>query len=236
MMRIKTLGALALASMLTGCGSGSDGTTPGQGIPPKPTEKNSKTVTQGFEVHIFNRMAEQDIQNPEYNRDTPYQVAEEVTYQDIVFGLDTQTMSVTTASWLDIPHSFSLIKKAYALSPVPPQTEENIVSIDITSASDFSQAYPSGSNLNALFSVTYADALNKYYSYKNETKTFFTVEEYVQYGRANGGLNAGFTRNLVLNSGPDYPVNMTFYIEIELDNGKIFSLETQEVAFKGVDN
>ncbi|TMP34245.1 hypothetical protein [Pseudoalteromonas rubra] len=234
-MKIQTLCALALSGMLAGCGSGSNGTTSGPDEPPKPSAQKSKTVTQGFEVHIFNRMAEQDTQNPEYIRDTPYQVAEEVAYQDIIFGLDTQTMPVTTASWLDIPHSFSLIKKAYALSPVPPQTEENIVSIDITSATDFSQAYPSGSNLNGLFSVTYADALNKYYSYKNETKTFFTVEEYVQYGRANGGLNAGFTRNLVLNSGPDYPVNMTFYIEIELDNGKIFSLETQEVALKRID-
>ncbi|TMP28244.1 hypothetical protein CWB99_12605 [Pseudoalteromonas rubra] len=232
MMRIKTLGVLALSGMLTGCGSGSDGTTPGPDLPPQPSAKKSNTVTEGFEVRIYNRLVEQDAQNPEYNRDTPYQAAEEVTYQDIVFGLDTQTMSVTAASWLDIPHSFSLITKAYALSPVPPQTEENIVSIDITSATDFSQAYPSGSNLNALFSVTYADALNKYYTYKNETKTFFTVAEYVQYGQLNGGLNAGFTRNLVLNTGPDYPAKMTFYIEIELDNGKIFSLETQEVTFK----
>ncbi|AZZ98077.1 hypothetical protein [Pseudoalteromonas sp. R3] len=236
MMRMKTLGVLALSGVLTGCGSGSDGTAPGQGGQPKPSEKNSKIVTQGFEVRIYNRLAEQDTQNPEYNRDTPYQVTEQVTYQDIVFGLDTQTKSVTTASWLDIPHSFSLITKAYALSPIPPHTEEDIVSIDITSASDFSEAYPSGSKLNALFSVTYADTLNKYYSYKNDVKTFFTVEEYVQYGQANGGLNAGFTRNLILNTGPDYPVNMTFYIEIELDNGKIFSLETQDVAFKGVDN
>ncbi|MCG7535066.1 hypothetical protein [Pseudoalteromonas sp. OOF1S-7] len=235
-MKVLTLCALALSGMLLGCGSGSNGTTPGPDVPPKPSAKKSKIVTQGFEVRVYNRLAEQDTQNPEYNRDTPYQGTGEVTYQDIVFGLDTQTMSVTTASWLDIPHSFSLITKAYALSPVPPQTEENIVSIKITSATDFSQAYPSGSNLNALFSVTYADALNKYYTYKNETKTFFTVEEYVQYGQANGGLNAGFTRNLILNTGPDYPASMTFYIEIELDNGKTFSLETQEVVFKGVDN
>ncbi|WP_125721370.1 hypothetical protein [Pseudoalteromonas rubra] len=235
-MKIQTLCALALSGILAGCGSSSNGTTSGPDVPPKPSAKNSKIVTQGFEVRVYNRLAEHDTQNPEYNRDTPYQGTEEVTYQNIVFGLDTQTMSVTTASWLDIPHSFSLLTKAYALSPAPLQTEENIVSINITSASDFSQAYLSGSNLNTLFSVTYTDTLNKYYSYKNEIKTFFTVEEYVQYGQANGGLNAGFTRNLVLNTGPDYPVNMTFYIEIELDNGKTFSLETQEVAFKHTDN
>ncbi|MCG7561550.1 DUF5034 domain-containing protein [Pseudoalteromonas sp. McH1-42] len=233
-MKTRAFVTLMLTAILVGCGSGNGETTPditGPVTPPKPSVKSTKIVTQGFEVSIYNRLAEQDADAPEYNLDTPYQMNEPVTYRDVVFHLNTQTESVKLTS-LDRFKPFQLISKAYALSLMPPQTEENIVSIDITSAMDFSQEHPSGSKLNALFSVTYDDALNKYYSYKNDTKTFFTVDEFLQYGRDGEPLNAGFNRNLVLNTGPEYPGNMSFYISIELDNGKVFSLETEEIAFK----
>lgn len=237
-MKKRTFIAFILSGILLGCGSGNSEPTSGitgPVTPPKPSVKSTKIVTQGFEVSIYNRLVEQDADDPEYNRDTPYQVNQPVTYRDIVFGLDTQTESVKLASGFETFTPFQLISKAHALSPMPPQTEESIVSLDITSAVDFSQQYPSGSNLNALFSVTYDDALNRYYSYHNDTKTFFTVDEFLQYGRDGEALNAGFTRNLVLNTGPEYPLNMTFYIRIELDNGKVFSLETQEITFQVLD-
>lgn len=50
-------------------------------------------------------------------------------------------------------NSFSLISKTYACDPVPPETNDRLINLEITANRDFSPAYPQGVNLIDLFDV-----------------------------------------------------------------------------------
>ncbi|MFN6945724.1 MAG: hypothetical protein ACK4ND_12325 [Cytophagaceae bacterium] len=71
--------------------------------------------------------------------------------------------------------NFSLVKTAYACSPVEPKTDEKIDSIVITSTKDYNANHPSGSDLSDLFDVVVVDHSNhvyyERYSLSNYIKT-----------------------------------------------------------------
>ena len=49
--------------------------------------------------------------------------------------------------------SFNLITSSYACSPIPPETDDLLLNLEITSNADYSPAYTQGSNLIDLFDV-----------------------------------------------------------------------------------
>ncbi len=68
---------------------------------------------------------------------------------------------------------FDLISSAYACDPVPPNTDEIIDSIKITSGKDFDVSHPAGTDLSDIFDIVVLDEANYIY-YKR-----FQLQEYL---------------------------------------------------------
>ncbi len=108
---------------------------------------------------------------------------------------------------------WSLFPTANACSPVPPQPTQSIQSIEIVSDNAFTDAYPAGTDL--------AEIMNRYWDdYGVHTDS---VSAYVaEHPPARRSLNLFFTQ------APQYERH-TFTITIELDDGSVFVVDTQEL-------
>ncbi|KZN29675.1 hypothetical protein N474_21230 [Pseudoalteromonas luteoviolacea CPMOR-2] len=230
-MNIKILGIIVLAATLIACGS--DSYDPD--VPEPPTETTT-IVANGFDIQVYQRTRTSGINDDKVTRGSVYTGSNSVAFDDVIIGLDTQTEYVKAIAKQKLFGPFSLINKAYALSPVPPKVEQKISSISITSAYDFSDEHPSGSSLNDLFLVTEASAGNQFYKFEEGKRAYFTVTEYLENNTHNKHAHAGFIINLILNTAPELDSSITFYIEIELDNGKVFSLETAEITYQAANS
>lgn len=106
------------------------------------------------------------------------------------------------------------ITSAYACSPIPPDPQEVIAGITISSPESVTfggQEYMSGESLNALFQVA---------SYGNST-----IEEYIAAQEDNplfAGLQSFFVLTLVDN--PYTQISQDFNIVVELSDGRQFDL------------
>jgi hypothetical protein len=80
----------------------------------------------------------------------PVQSNDAVDYQDfyIYFRPEGAPFNSTRAS-----NSVNLIQSTYACDPVPPETDDLLLNLEITANRDFSPAYPQGENLVALFDI-----------------------------------------------------------------------------------
>lgn len=122
-------------------------------------------------------------------------------------------------------YSFSIFPKAHACSPAPPFTNEKIELMTITSTSDFSEEYPSGTDLKVLFSVIYNET--NLYDTSGENLVAYRLDEYVALKP-----NAGALMQLVLNDTPAVSKSHQFYIEYSHTDGEFFTMSTQEVEFE----
>ncbi|OCQ21278.1 hypothetical protein A7985_11675 [Pseudoalteromonas luteoviolacea] len=225
-MKRKILCILTLITTLIACGSDSYN-------PDLPVPNTDKTiVVNGFDVQVYQRQENTSSVGDSIIRGTVYSSNDTVAFNDAIIGIDTQTEYVQNSAKIMRFKPFSLMNKAYALSPVPPQVAQKISAITVTSAYDFSDEYPSGSNLNDLFLVTEASVGNQFYTFEEDKRAYFTVTEYIENNIHNEHAHAGFILNLMLNTAPELDSSITFYIEIELDNGKVFSLETTEITYQ----
>ena len=124
---------------------------------------------------------------------------------------------------------FSLISKAYACSPIPPYTEDQIIDLQITSTAAFNDDLPSGSSLNNVFDISWMSyAQSTYYKSKEGGRDYFSIEEFL----AQEEKQAAEIIQLSFNTTPEYKDNHVFHIRIELDTGVVVDLETQELNFK----
>jgi len=121
--------------------------------------------------------------------------------------------------------SLSLIPTANACSPIEPFTNEKIASITITSSNDFSNEYPSGTDLAPLFLVI----SNDLYLFNRSTgeKLPYSLDEYL-------ALNPPAGKLLQLSLSLSPPINKThqFNIEYSHENGEFFMMSLPEVTFE----
>ncbi|AOT11103.1 hypothetical protein [Pseudoalteromonas luteoviolacea] len=227
MRYLGSAGLFVLVTTLFGCGSDSSGPT----TPQPPSESQTEKIVTGVELHLFNRELNSTLSKEDINRGDSYQENTPIKYNHLIFGLDTATDIVTLKASLFNLMPLSLISKAYALSPVPETTKENIQSIVITSPYDFNETAPAGSNLNPFFSVSFASFPNQYYVYKDDKRIYTAVNEYIETADGEPLKSLGFSTDLILNTAPDAGYPMSFYIEMTLDDGRVFSLESPEIQF-----
>ncbi|WP_260492034.1 DUF5034 domain-containing protein [Pseudoalteromonas maricaloris] len=219
-MKAKLVFASAvLAVGLVGCNSDSSGPDDGQcgGV------GNSRFDITGFNLGEFSADQVDEWVNTEYDGVEP------ISYQTLVFQLKADTQSVAQLSAPSF--EFSLISTAYACSPVPPYTDEKITDINITSSAAFSDEFPAGSSLNEVFDIVYigSDYSNQvdYRRLDNGENDYFSISEFLDMEDKKASEFIQFA----LNSEPTYKQNHVFYIEISLDTGEQFSLESQELSF-----
>ncbi|MDK2596191.1 hypothetical protein [Pseudoalteromonas obscura] len=227
MLYLRAIGLFILVVTLLGCGSDSS-VTP---LPEPPEKQKTQQVTKGIDLYLFNREVDQKIDTHIIKRASPYQANTPVAHQNLIFGLDTVTETVVIASSFSSSMWPAIISKAYARSPEIKTTKESIKSIKITSAYDFNEDFLAGSILNQLFSVTFATFPNKYFSYKEENRIYTTLNTYIETANNAPLTPLGLRTDLILNTPPNAQFPMTFYIEIELDDGQMFTIESPEIQF-----
>lgn len=107
---------------------------------------------------------------------------------------------------------FSLFQNAYATTCVSPPIEEKIVNLNISSNADYNNEFLSGSSLNALF-----------YSELDVTleENLYNNEIYPQHGI-----------DLFIKEMPTLDKNHVFTIEIELDDGSQYTVQSSTIAFQ----
>ncbi|MEJ6476622.1 hypothetical protein [Pseudoalteromonas piscicida] len=216
------LAGAMFATALVGCNSGSSG--------PDEEDQCGGTGSSVFDITGFN-LGEFKAENNNVDEfvSTEYDGAEPIPYQTLVLQLKADTQSVAQVSAPNF--QFSLISSAYACSPTLPFTNENITDINITSSAAFSDDLPAGSNLNDVFDVVYIGLEYRnqvaYGTLDNGEKDYFSISEFLEIEQRE----AGKVIQLALNSEPSYKQNHVFYIEVSLDTGEQFLLESQELSF-----
>ncbi len=79
-------------------------------------------------------------------------------------------------SSLNNSNSISLISSAYACSPVPPETNDNLENIEIFANNDFNSTHLIGTNLADIFDVIIYDDENSIYYEKYDLETYLVTK------------------------------------------------------------
>jgi len=124
--------------------------------------------------------------------------------------------------------SFSFINSAIACSPVPPYTNQKIVSINISSTSVYSDDTQAGSSLNHIFDVAFDEAGNTNYEKVSDIYTLYSLEEYLK----QPDIRAGEVIQLMFNTLPNSGSEHVFTVEYSLDTGEIFEVSSNPVLFE----
>jgi len=165
--------------------------------------------------------------------DSSFDVAADTQYDGIIFSLKSEVQYLA-ANKTELQRTrqkritFSLFNTAFACSPLPPSTNEKITDIKITSSAPFNTELASGAVLNEKFDVIFTHSETPYYDY-NPTGPgvlYYSLEKYL----AQENIAAGFGIQLKLNEAPEYAGEHIFFIEMTLDSGEVFSMETAEVS------
>ena len=151
----------------------------------------------------------------------------DVEYNDIVFSISSEIQLIAAKREKTKDISFSLISSAYACSQVPPRTNEKIVDIKITSSSAFDNTLDAGYSLKSKFSVAYADSETPFYGYDNDLVVYHSLIQYLE----QDDVYAGKIIQLTLTEAPEFGGSHFFFIELMLNTGEIFTLETPEINF-----
>lgn len=112
--------------------------------------------------------------------------------------------------------TFSLFQRAEACSPLPPTATQRLASISITSDNAFSDSYPAGAELATLM----APIKYQSFDYPNDALANFN----------GANLPAPVFMNIHLLQAPQYN-RQNFTIEISLDDGSKFIVETGDIYF-----
>lgn len=137
----------------------------------------------------------------------------------MAFALAITELEYLTEATNRRPHqqSFTFIPQAYACSPAPPRSAQKITEITITSDQAISF---SGRNIAA------GESLNEYFLVR-ENYPGFTIEEFLI---ERGDFATDFDELIfVFGEEPDEIVDQSFTFEVSLDDGQIFSLDTERI-------
>lgn len=212
----------ALAVGLVGCNSDSSG--------PHGGDQCGDIAKSMFDITDFS-LGEFKIEHGNVDEfvNSPYDSTLPINYQELVLQLKADTQYVAGVSGPSF--QFSLISTAYACSPILPFTTESITDIKITSSAAFSDELSAGSSLNDVFDVVFIglEYSNQvaYRQLESSEKDYFSISEFLNIEEKRASKFIQFA----LNSEPTYKQNHVFYIEISLDTGEQFSLESQELSF-----
>ncbi len=134
-------------------------------------------------------------------------VLEEGNYTEVIITLHFQLREVGTAWILD---SNSFWTPLYAFTPEPPTIVNKVIGLNITGSSDYSENFPSGSELISLFRITDS----RYSQYElTYPKTLFERDLF-----------------LFLKEAPDDNLSTTLTIATTFDNGLMLVSESPPVS------
>jgi len=162
-----------------------------------------------------------------------YQANTDVNYNDVVFSLVAETQYVATDSHKKLNKhpqkntNFTLISSAHACSLIPPSTNEKIVDIKITSSYAYNSSIAAGESLKSKFSVVFAESQTPFYAYQDGVIEYYSLEQYLD----QDDVYAGNVIQLKLTESPELPGGHVFFIELTLDSGEVFIIETPEMSF-----
>ncbi|CAA0106825.1 Uncharacterised protein [BD1-7 clade bacterium] len=182
---------------------------------------------QGYQLDIYRKLPDR----PEYVS------TEVVRFDQIVFVLTAQTQIIAAndkgqGSQPSIDRQpqrrlVSIFPSAYAcsLAPTLPIAAERLVGLAITATSDYTDALPVDSSLNAIFDITDMQGGTTYWEFDGVQRDFYSVERYLQQG-----LNAAASYTaLELTEAPASADMYTFEVQISLDSGEIYTLQTDAI-------
>lgn len=160
---------------------------------------------------------ELNADNDSYHSNIVVDESNEVSW--LTFGIEITADTTIMYSNNRFKFNFSLLNKAYACSFVPNNIAlQKISNISIVSDNAFSENFPSGSELKELFEVVYFNA--------NQTP----VEEHTLLDYNTLDFPAPTSIQLHLLQKPD-DLRQKFLVEITLDDGSLFIMETGDIYF-----
>ena len=216
-MKFKIIIICILFLLLFACDNESDDCLPRGPIKLDITGANIETLVIAEDKTYANR-----ITGEKYNG------INKVAYKELVFSIDSDVQTIITRRKKSKNMTFSIISSAYACSYIPPSTDEQIVDIKITSSTAFNNELGTWDSLKSKFEVVYADYATDYYSYQNSEYLYYSLSDYLKQDE----VYAGNTIQLRLTEAPEFVDNHIFYIELSLNTGEVFTLETFEISFK----
>ena len=234
-MMFKQIVLLPLVLLVVGCGGGDD--TSEAEIKPDPMVAGCGNSGPGkfdiTDVDVEVLPAPEPKTYPVWVIGSSFDVAADTQYDGIIFSLESQ-IQYLAANKTELQRtkqkgiSFSLFNSAFACSPIPPTTDEKITDIKITSSAPFNTELASGAVLNEKFNVVFTHSETPYYDYDpvGPGVLYYSLEKYL----AQEGVVAGYGIQLKLNEAPEYAGEHIFFIEMTLDSGEVFSMETPEVS------
>jgi len=151
----------------------------------------------------------------------------EIIHSDLTISINSVTQIISSIKEKSKTNNFSFISSAYACSPAPPSTNEKIVDFKISSSSPFNDELAAGNSLKSKFEVVFADSETQYVDYSNNTEVYFNLNRYLE----QENVYAGNKIRIKLNEAPKFVDNHIFFIELSLDSGEVFLLETPEINF-----
>ncbi|MGY5449571.1 hypothetical protein ACVFI8_01255 [Agarivorans sp. MS3-6] len=172
-------------------------------------------------------MAPEPSTYPDMAMGNSYSESTEVEYSDIVFSINSEVELIALTKPTSQPFSFALVSKAYACSPALPSTNEKIVDIKITSSTAFDSDLASGDSLKSKFIVSFADSETRFYNYVDDGVEYYSLNQYLE----QDDVHAGNVVQLKLAEAPEFSGSYVFFIELSLDSGEVFMLETPEISF-----
>ena len=196
---ISTLCALLL---LSSCGGGGDPTDTCGGSPPKQkvyliTGYNTSLVRYERPIDSLTPQSPKPLANNESPTWNTFSIELNAAYQNY------QAKALPVLQ-------FSLFAQAMACSPPLPVGKQKLTNISITSANDFSAAYPAGMELVSLFESIQHDAAKLTNVLVNSP--------------------APLNLNVKLLAAPQY-ARQNFEVQITLDDGSVYILKTGDVYF-----
>lgn len=195
-------GISGLCLLLSSCGGGGDPTDTCGGTLPKQqiyllTGYNSSLVRYEKPIETVTPQLPKPLANNESPMWNTFSIELKAIYQNY------QAKALPVLQ-------FSLFAQAMACSPPLPAGKQKLTKISITSANDFSAAYPAGAELVDVFESIQHGAVKLTHALVNSS--------------------APLNLNLKLLAAPQY-ARQNFEVQITLDDGSVYSLKTGDVYF-----
>lgn len=147
---------------------------------------------------------------------TPIILEDQETVHWSMFSIELKAATQTYYASHKRGITFSLFQRAEACSPLPPTATQRLASISIKSDNAFSDSYPAGAELASLM----APIKYQSFDYPNDALASFN----------GANLPAPVFMNIRLLQAPQYN-RQNFTIEITLDDGNKFIVETGDIYF-----
>jgi len=117
-------------------------------------------------------------------------------------------------------NSFSLITQSYACSPIPPETDDRLLNMEITANADYNALYTQGTNLIDIFDV------EVFYSRSGERETY-SLTEFLSNNRKFPDQMW-----LRLNTPPQTNTELSFIFKFMIDGAELDYFEFNTATFE----